>query len=154
MALVGSDFMGRNPQRLLIGASFGEAFANVAKRLFGTNTRAMSSDWQLDRKTVENIRLGKAGASVIAKALLARRASHDDAWDMADAILEQVLGESRSEYEERKLREHIEKTQNAISLHEERKARRAALAERAAVVDHQLARHASTRSGEDARRSR
>lgn len=144
MSLVSSDFMGRNPPKLPNGESLGEAFAAVVKKLFGTDTRAMSQQLGFDRKSVENVRLGRAGAPLIARALLARQQTHDDAWEVADAILERVLGESRSQYEERKLREHIEKTQNAISLHEERKARRAALAEGAAAVDARLARIAAS----------
>lgn len=138
------DFVGRPQQKILIAKTLGEAFATVAERLFGKNRKALIDEWQIDRKTVENIRIGKAGAAVITKALLARKESHDDAWDMADAIIEQVLGESRSEYEERKLREHIEKTNNAISLHQERRARRTALAESADAVDAGLARLAAS----------
>lgn len=152
MSLVRAEFMGRNPQRLLIGASFGEACAVVVQRLFGANSRTINKELGFDRKTIENVRLGKAGSGVIQRFLLARKETHDDAWDVADAILEQVLGESRSEYEERKLRELRKNTENAISLHEERKARRQALAERASAVDHQLARRAADETGDAPRR--
>lgn len=139
MAFVGTHFVAKNPQRMLLSKTLGEAFGSVSKALFGADKREMARAWGIDQRTVENVRRGNAGAAMITKALLARKASHDDAWDMADAILEQVLGESRSEYEERKLREHIEKTNNAISLHQERKARRSALAERAAFLVNSMA---------------
>lgn len=131
--------MRQGEQKTLIAKTLGEAFATVSERLFGKNRKALMQEWGFDRATLNNIRLGKAGAAIITKALQARKVSHDDAWDMADAILEQVLGESRSEYEERKLRQHIEKTTNAISLYQERRARREALAERAAFLVNSMA---------------
>lgn len=134
MAFAGTHFVDKNPQKMQLGRTLGEAFAAVVEKLYRHNRREMAQGMGFDPRTVENVRDGKAGASLITKALLARKATHDDAWDMADAILEQVLGESRSEYEERKHKELIEKTNNAISLHQERKARRAALAARADVL--------------------
>lgn len=139
MAFAGTHFVDKNPSKMQLSRTLGEAFAAVVEKLYSHNRREMARGMGFDPRTVENVRDGKAGASLITKALLARQASHDDAWDMADAILEQVLGESRSEYEERKHRELIEKTNNAISLHQERKTRRAALAERAAYLVNGLA---------------
>jgi hypothetical protein len=150
MASMSADFMGRNRQKILIPKTIGEAFADVVRRLLGNNLSELIKRLDMDRKTVVNLRDGKAGATVLANFLAARRASTDDAWDVVDAIFEQVLGESRDDYDARKVRELIETTENARSLHEARRARRAALAERASFAADALRRPRPRQDGRGA----
>jgi hypothetical protein len=140
MNLSGADFMGRETPKIPVVKNLGEAFLTAARRLFPEDTRkSMQSAWGFDLKTAKNAAEGLAGAAVISKALKARQASEQDAWELWLDMGRALIGESLDDYEERKLLRIIEITENekrkAVARLEERRERRARMEDRARALD-------------------
>lgn len=120
-------------QNLAFARNLGDALAVIAKHMWPHHTAKHAEEaWEIDRLTAKNAVKGAAGGTVVTKAVRARQKSHDDHWDMWLAIGCMIFGESLKEYQERKLRQLVESTENAIRLHEESLARSRALDERSA----------------------
>lgn len=119
------------PDRQLFRAldNLGEALKTAAKAAFPWNTaNHVQRRWGLDPATAENVAKGKASATSVVKAV---RAEGEDAWALWDALGQLIIGESRDEYDERKLAIIIGETNRARQRLEDRRARRVALEARA-----------------------
>lgn len=135
MHLTGADFVPDDRQLLPLTRNVGDALAAIALRLFPEHTaKKIAARWRLDPETGRNVVKGKGGATVLTKAIVAERDEHDSAWELWVALGESIIGEKISAYQERKLRQAIESTENAIRLHQESLARSRALDERAAQL--------------------
>ncbi len=136
MHLTAEAFLPRNEQNLGLARNLGDALAVIAERLWPHNrAKIIEDEWGLDRTTARNAVKGVVGATVVTKAIRSRtKPEHDDAWELWLALGREIIGEPLESYEERKVSQLIETTQNARSLHEARRARRAVLAERASFA--------------------
>lgn len=135
MALTEGAFLIPEDQNLRIARNLGDALMVVAKHLYPHQTsKHLQNEWEVDRITAKNVVQGVAGGAVVTKGVRARQKSHDDHWDMWLALGRMIFGESLAEYQERKLREIIESTENAIRLREESLARSRALDDRSAKL--------------------
>lgn len=125
------DFVGQDHQKLRLQRNLGDAFQVVIRALFPHHsTKAVASKLGVDAKTAENALAAKAGGAAITRSLHHRQAHHDDHWDLWDALGALLFGETRDQYDERKLAALIEKTEHVRTITEERRRRRAALEER------------------------
>lgn len=135
MALTEGTFLIPEEQKLPLARNLGDALAVVAKHLWPHHTaKHAEAEWEIDRLTAKNVVKGVVGATVVTKAARARQRLHDDHWEMWLAIGRMVFGESLQQYQERKLKQAIENTENAIRLQQESLARSRALDERAAEL--------------------
>lgn len=118
--------MGQEHYNLPLARNLGDAFAVVC-RFFGPTPNPVMRAMSLDKKVAENALAGRAGVPAITKALQARQKTHDDHYELWDALGEMIFGEPRDAYDERKLRRIIEANTHAIDTLEARRQRRAEL---------------------------
>lgn len=105
--------------------SLGEALKAAAKAAWPWNTaNHMQRRWGFEASTAENVAKGLASARSVVKAV---RAEGEDAWALWDALGELIIGESRDEFDERRLAYILQESVIARKRLEDRKARRAAV---------------------------
>lgn len=131
--------MGLEHQNLPLARNLGDAFSVVC-RFFGHTPNPVMRALSLDKKVAENALAGRAGVPAITKALQARQKTHDDHYELWDALGEMIFGEPRDAYEERRLRRIIEANTHAIGTLEARRQRRQELRSLAAPDDGRLDR--------------
>lgn len=105
--------------------------AALAKFLEQRNLTAKqaAAKYKIDQATAENIRKGVCGLGTLLKVALV------EGRDLWEVLGDEIYGETQDQYEERKLQQIIEGTENAKRLADERVARRRALEARAAALD-------------------
>ncbi len=102
--------------------TMGEALKVAAKAAWPWNTsNHLQRRWGLHSTTAENVAKGHGSSRTLIKAV---RAEGADAWELWDAVGELIIGESRDQYDERKLQLILEKTAHARTRLEARRARR------------------------------
>lgn len=113
--------------------NLGDAFSELVRRLFPHHTaKSAARHFNLEFVTAQNAVKGKASERTITKAV---HAEGEEAWALWDALGELLIGESRDTYEERKIRQIIESTENAKQRTFARLERRAALGAGSAFMD-------------------
>lgn len=118
--------------RQLFARSLGEVLAGLAKQLY-PSAKHIARAWALDRSTAENLCKGHLSIPTLVKALAAEEAHRSGGgWALWEAIGTELLGEDYHAYEERKLRAVIQRAEEAHENLVRLRARREALAERAA----------------------
>jgi hypothetical protein len=127
MIWTAEEILGRDTQKFPGADTLGEALQQAAKRRWSDNTaKRAEAAWDLNSKTAKNVADGVAGGTVAVNAVKAQQAKSKDAWELWLEMGRSLIGESLDEYEERKLRQIIEKTEHAKRQLEERRARRVA----------------------------
>lgn len=134
MTLWSAEFLDENTQKLPLQRNLGDAFATLLRAAFPRHSaKELASELGVDPKTAANGKGGLAGGAALTRSLHYRQSRHDDHWDLWDAIGALIFGETRDQYDERKLAALIARTENARSLSEQRRQTRAQLEERASA---------------------
>ena len=124
------DYLPRHRHLFRPLETLGEAMREAVKARWRRDAaKEAARAWDLEISTAENLLKGHASARTLAKAV---KAEGREAWALWDAIGELFIGESRDQFEERKLQTIIEETELARTRLEDRRHRRLALEVRTA----------------------
>jgi hypothetical protein len=131
MTYATEGFLPRDTQKLALQRNLGDAMAAIIAKLFPHNAaKVIEAEYEIDRSSAKNVVKGTAGGAVIARMIHQQQRKHGNAWALWLALGELLIGEPLDAYEQREVLRLIEKTENAKSITEERRRRRAALAAR------------------------
>lgn len=126
-------FLPPEEQKLALTRNLGDALASVARHLWPHHTaKHVQAAWDLDATTAKNVVKGAAGGVVVTRVLHTQQRKHGNAWALWLALGQLLIGEELDAFEQREVLRLIEQTENARSITEERRRRRAALAARSA----------------------
>lgn len=135
MTSMGFEILSQKRQTFRLQRNLGDAFSDVLKHLFARHSaKELAKELGVDPVTSRNAQKGVAGGAAITRSLHHRQAHHDDHWDLWDALGALLFGETRDQYDERKLAALIEKTNEIRQINEERRRRRSALEARAVAA--------------------
>lgn len=116
------DFLPRDRNLFRPFTTLGEALREIARNRWRSHTaKEAARAWGLEHSTGESLTRGHASERTVVKAV---RGEGENAWALWDALGEMIIGESRDEFEERKLQRIIEETELARSRLEARRRRR------------------------------
>lgn len=128
-------FLPPHEQKLDLERNLGDALAAIMRHVYPHHTaKSVESAFDLDPNTAKNVAKGVAGGHVVTRVIHTQQRKGGDAWALWLALGELLIGEGLDAFEQREVLRLIEKTENAKSLSEERRRRRAALAARAAHI--------------------
>ena len=137
MTDIGWGFVPSDRQELRLPKSVGAALAELVKRWAPFHTAKQTAKvFNLEPATAQNLVKGHASERTLTKMVHVQQSAAGDAWELWDALGAEVIGETRSQYEERKLRliiEEAERAQQGVQRLRTRRERLERLA--AALVD-------------------
>lgn len=147
MAQLRSGFLPVDGQVLDVG--IGDAMATLVRQKYPRDTaKHLSRSWDIDPTTAANVVKGHCSTRTLAKAFQA------EGWGLITALGASITGETFEEYEERRLNEIISEAERARKDLHERRARRAALDERATDTLNAFDRSLDVRARKSTRRGR
>jgi hypothetical protein len=127
------DFLPRDRNLFRPFATLGEALREIARNRWRAHTaKEAARAWGLEPSTGESLTRGHASERTVVKAI---RGEGKEGWALWDALGELIIGESRDEYDERRLATIMEEAALARSRLEDRRSRRLALEGRAPQFD-------------------
>lgn len=95
------DFLPRDRNLFRPFATLGEALREIARNRWRAHTaKEAARAWGLEHSTGESLTRGHASERTVVKAV---RGEGENGWALWDALGELIIGESRAEFEERRL---------------------------------------------------
>ncbi len=114
MTDIGWDFVHPDRQELALPKTIGTAVAELMKRCWRYNTaKQLVLAFGYEPTTAENVKKGHVSERSLTRMVHTQQSRNGDAWELWDALGAEVIGETRAQYEERKLRKLVEEAERA-----------------------------------------
>ncbi len=114
MTDIGWDFVPSNRQELRLPKSIGAAVSELMTRCWRYNTaKHLVQAFGYEPSTAENVKKGHVSERSLTRMVHTQQSRSGNAWELWDALGAEVIGETREQYEERKLRIIIEEAERA-----------------------------------------